>query len=55
MLHSVTSYKSTQAFTNLVSILEQFKYVVVDLTNILKVGKVHAQWMLACYVHVKRF
>lgn len=51
----VTSYKSLQAFTNLVSILGQLQYVVVDFTNIPNVGKVHAQWMVACYVHVKRF
>jgi len=50
----VTSYKSLQAFTNFVSILEQLKYVVVASTNILNVGKVHAQWMVACYIHVKR-
>jgi len=46
----VTSYKSLQAFTNLVSIR-----VVVDTTNILNVDIVHAQWMVVCYVHVKRF
>jgi len=51
----VTSYKSLQSFTNLVSILEQLKYVVVDFTNILNVGKVNAHWMVVCYVHVKRF